>query len=235
MAQVLFNNQTVGLESAEFTIPVGFIAFFRVMAYDGGDHCIDLIEVLAEPQQALLGGLTCDGVVLPGFLASDITTVPHYKNCQPALMSTGSTNWTLSLVGVYVLRLRDPASEKQVYVSMELVPTNDIPSTWGQYEIGTQDCGCDNTKPIPCPSYPIGNGFAYGPGDILDPEATVEIGTCGYEGTWYIYPAPGPYGGLHATVMIEGPSEEDCNERVIIGYAANWSPCGQNPEPSCGC
>jgi hypothetical protein len=233
MAQVLFDNTTDGLDSAEFSIPAGFIAFFRVMAYDGKAHCIDLIEVLSEPQQPVVGGLSCDGSGSPGFLDSDTTTVPHYKNCHTALLSTGSTNWTLSLLGVFKLRLQRPESEKQAYVSMELVPISSIPSTWSQYEIGTQDCGCDTAAP--CPSYPIDNGFIYGPGDVVDPEATVEIQLCGYEGVWYAYPNPGTYGALHATIMIEAPSEEDCTTRTIVGYAANWSPCGQNPSPSCGC
>lgn len=232
-AQVLFDNHTGGLESADFSVPVGSIAFFRVASYDGKVHCLDLIEVLAEPQQSVIGGVACDGSVAPGFLDGDVTTVPHYKRCDAALMSTGSTNWTLSLVGVYRLRLRDAASEKKVYVSVDFVPVGDVPLTWGQYEIGTQDCGCD--QPIPCPSYPLGNGFAYGPGDVLDPAATVEIGACGYEGTWYIYPAPGTYGSLHATSIVEGPSDADCTLIVTKGWAANWSPCGQNPEPSCGC
>jgi hypothetical protein len=228
-AQVLFDNHTDGLESADFSVPVGFIAFFRVASYDGKVHCLDLIEVLAEPQQSVVGGVACDGSVAPGFLDGDVTTVPHYKRCDTALMSTGSTNWTLSFVGVYRLRLRDAASEKNVYVSVDLVPVGAIPPTWGQYELGTQDCGCDG--PVPCPSYPMGGGFVYGPGDVLDPEATVEFTACRYDGAQFVfhmYPAPGTYAGGHATYLVEA-----CGE--IFGWAANWSACGQNPNPSCGC
>lgn len=84
-----------------------------------------------------------------------------------------------------------------------------------EYPAGAGGCGCECHEPYTA-SYPLDHGgFGFLPGDMRDPEATVEAMPCGGTGPLlYLYPTPRP--GASAP-------QYDC-AGVVQGYGMNTSP-----------
>lgn len=76
----------------------------------------------------------------------------------------------------------------------------------------------DPTFPLPC------KGWAFGPGDVVDPAAIVEFENCNGEGLGYfIYAEPAP----GHTIPVYKCGDMDCPvPENIIGYAANMTRTG---------
>ena len=219
----LFNQDSKSEFSDVFLIPQGYAGYFMTTSLDGMDHCI-AIDTVTPPQDiAQEGGLGCDGVVIPGFIEGSGGSVDQlYINCEQATLSTLRTKALLSLPGYYRLRLVNvEESLGVVVVVMSLIPADRILPALVAHEIMGDSCVCEESPlPEPCPSYPILDGFMFGPGDVIDPEATVEITFCGYDGSYWIYPSADSSGKIPHTYPIG-----TCESEGAIGYAANISKC----------
>lgn len=94
-------------------------------------------------------------------------------------------------------------------------------------------CGYDPTYPLPC------GGWAFGPGDVRDPAATVELTDCVDDvgqGIW-LYPAAGPG---HTVPVYDCTADFYCLEPDDIeGYASNTTITGVRnmcyDGTACGC